>query len=73
MKLFVLQNPDYTELYWSSEYGWSDIEQADKFFGTELEEDYVIRLKSETNGRWVLTDFDAETYIKSNNIETTVF
>ena len=69
MKMFILQNPDYTEMYWSSEYGWSDIEQADRFFGTELEEDYIIRLKSETKGRWVLSDFNYEAYLKANNIE----
>lgn len=69
MKVFVLQNQDYTEMYWSSEFGWSDIENADKFFGTELEEDYVVRLKAKTKGRWVLTNFDSQSYLKANNIE----
>jgi len=51
MKMFALQNPDYTNLYWCSEYGWVDIDSADKFIGTELDKDYCLELR--TKGKWV--------------------
>ena len=57
MRMFVLQNRDFTEMYWSSEYGWADIEHADFFFGTELDGSECLRLMEETNGKWVLADY----------------
>ena len=56
MKMFALQNPDYTNLYWCTEYGWVDLDVADKFIGTELDEDYCIELTSK--GRWVQVDVE---------------
>lgn len=54
MKMFALQNMDYKEFYWNSEYGWTDLEASDKFIGSELEEDYCIELKRK--GKWVQVD-----------------
>lgn len=56
MKMFVLQNRDYSEMFWSTEMGWSDIEHADFFLSSELEDEYAVKLQRETNGRWVLDD-----------------
>ena len=57
MKMFILQNKDYSELYWSSEYGWVDIDNADRFFGSELDQEYCLRLLDEKKGRWCIYDF----------------
>lgn len=51
--MFILQNRDFTELYWNSEYGWVDRENADCYSGTELDEDYCIELMETRQGRWV--------------------
>jgi hypothetical protein len=53
MASFALQNKDFTELYWSSEYGWVDKDNADLYNGTELDKDYCLELMEEKGGRWV--------------------
>ena len=58
MKMFVLQNKDFTELYWSSEYGWADLNNADRFFGSELDQEHCLELMTEKKGRWVTADFN---------------
>ena len=56
MKSFVLQNRDYNELYWSSEYGWADLDHADQFFGTELDDAHCVELVKKTQGKWCMQD-----------------
>jgi hypothetical protein len=57
MKMFVLQNPDYKNLFWSEELGWVDLNNADPFFGTELDDKFCIELKLKTLGKWVMEDY----------------
>ena len=54
MRAFVLQNPDYKEYYFNSEYNWVDIDNADIFYPSELDEDYCLDLRK--MGRWVEVD-----------------
>jgi len=56
MKMFALQNRDATEFYWSTEYGWTDIDHADFFFGNELDETYCLELLDKTKGKWVINE-----------------
>lgn len=56
MRMFALQNPDYINLYWCSEYGWTDVEICDKFLGTELDLDYCLEIAHK--GRWVPVDIE---------------
>lgn len=58
MKMFVLQNRDFNEMYWSSEYGWADLNQADAFLGTELDDSYCHQLLEKTKGKWVMSDVE---------------
>ena len=57
MKMFVLQNPDYKGLFWCEEYGWVDLDNADPFFGQELDDSHCIELKEKTKGKWVIQDY----------------
>jgi hypothetical protein len=57
MKMFVLQNPDYKGLFWCEELGWVDMDNADPFFGQELDDSYCLELKEKTKGKWVITDY----------------
>ena len=51
MNKFVLQNPDYPELYWDAEYGWVDLVNASVFTESESQTEYCTSLNGK--GNWV--------------------
>ena len=51
MNKFVLQNPDYPELYWDAEYGWVDLVNASVFTESESQTEYCTSLSNK--GNWV--------------------
>ena len=51
MNKFVLQNPDYPELYWDAEYGWVDLPNASVFTEYESQTEYCTSLSGK--GNWV--------------------
>ena len=52
MNNYVLQNPDYKELYWDSDYGWVDIDNASTFFESDLKNKLCVELSGK--GQWVI-------------------
>jgi hypothetical protein len=64
MNKFVLQNPDYPELYWDAEYGWVDLTNASVFTESETESNYCTSLSGK--GNWVsfVEDYQEESKIQ---------